>query len=280
MPQEGAAFPLSPMASQRGLAWLKPETLRLQLSASNGGNARIPLGSATVSVAGACRAAAAHIVPPTCAEGTAWTAALEVVAPLSAFGCYAGEVTLGLRFRISAEAAAEAAEALAREGRRVRERRTDPTDADAERTRHHSPAGARWRSGAACRRSHGGWSEAAPGPADHSALSAGPAALKAQRESLHTRERRKRPCGPRRDHAARLGAPSGGGVSSPNQQERRLSAEHQQRGLLARRRPCTLREYQGYYRTGALLPAGTRHVHSATASKVSLTATWQLHCAG
>jgi hypothetical protein len=114
---EGGEFPLSPMASQRGLAWLKPETLRLQLFASNGGNARIPLGSAAVSVAAACRAAPPHIVQPAGPEGTACTAALEVVAPLSAFGCYAGEATLGLRFRISAEAAAEAAEALARGGR-------------------------------------------------------------------------------------------------------------------------------------------------------------------
>ena len=114
---EGGEFPLSPMASQRGLAWLKPETLRLQLFASNGGNARIPLGSAAVSVAAACRAAPPHIVQPAGPEGTACTAALEVVAPLSAFGCYAGEATLGFRFRISDEAAAEAAEALAREGR-------------------------------------------------------------------------------------------------------------------------------------------------------------------
>ena len=114
---EGGEFPLSPMASQRGLAWLKPETLRLQLFASNGGNARIPLGSAAVSVAAACRAAPPHIVQPAGPEGTACTAALEVVAPLSAFGCYAGEATIGLRFRISDEAYAEAAEALARGGR-------------------------------------------------------------------------------------------------------------------------------------------------------------------
>ena len=144
---EGGEFPLSPMASQRGLAWLKPETLRLQLFASNGGNARIPLGSAAVSVAAACRAAPPHIVQPAGPEGTACTAALEVVAPLSAFGCYAGEATLGFRFRISDEAAAEAAEVLAREGRArgPPPHPTRSTSAASEHTRRTSPAGTRWR---------------------------------------------------------------------------------------------------------------------------------------